>query len=100
MCRKGVIGDFLHAEAAYIHELRFQMKEENRGTGSWRTHHYAKSRGNLYPTHGLGPVAQYMNLARGDDNFNSLVSYSSPALGRKYYAEKNYNANHKWNKIN
>ena len=100
MCRKGVIGDFLHAEAAYIHELRFQMKEENRGTGSWRTHHYAKSRGNLYPTHGLGPVAQYMNLARGDDNFNSLVSYSTPALGRKYYAEKNYDSNHKWNKLN
>ena len=100
MCRKGVIGDFLHAEAAYIHELRFQMKEEDRGTGSWRTHHYAKSRGNLYPTHGLGPVAQYMNLARGDDNFNSLVSYSTPALGRKYYAEKNYDSNHKWNKLN
>ena len=100
MCRKGVIGDFLHAEAAYIHELRFQMKEENRGTGSWRTHHYAKSRGNLYPTHGLGPVAQYMNLARGDDNFNSIVSYSTPALGRKYYAEKNYDSNHKWNKLN
>ena len=100
MCRKGVIGDFLHAEAAYIHELRFQMKEEDRGTGSWRTHHYAKSRCNLYPTHGLGPVAQYMNLARGDDNFNSLVSYSTPALGRKYYAEKNYDSDHKWNKLN
>ena len=57
MCRKGIIGDFLHAEAAYIHELRFQMNEEKRGTGSWRTHHYAKSRGNLYPTHGLGPCS-------------------------------------------
>ena len=100
MCRKGVIGDFLHAEAAYIHELRFQMKEEERGTGSWRTHHYAKSKGNLYPTHGLGPVAQYMNLARGEDNFNSLVSYSTPSLGRKLYAEKNYESGHKWNKLN
>ena len=99
MCRKGIIGDFLHAEAAYIHELRFQMKEEKRGTGSWRTHHYAKSRGNLYPTHGLGPVAQYMNLSRGDDNFNSLVSYSTPALGRKLYAEKNYDSEHKWNNL-
>jgi hypothetical protein len=99
MCRKGVIGDFLHAEAAYIHELRFQMEEQERGTGSWRTHQYAKGRGNLYPTHGLGPVAQYMNLARGDDNFNTLISYSTPALGRKLYAEKNYPANHKWNKL-
>ena len=99
MCRKGVIGDFLHAEAAYIHELRFQMEEQKRGTGSWRTHHYAKGRGNLYPTHGLGPVAQYMNLARGDDNFSTLISYSTPALGRKIYAEKNYPSDHKWNKL-
>ena len=99
MCRKGIIGDFLHAEAAYIHELRFQMEEQKRGTGSWRTHHYAKGRGNLYPTHGLGPVAQYMNLARGDDNFSTLISYSTPALGRKIYAEKNYPSDHKWNKL-
>jgi len=99
MCRKGVIGEFLHAEAAYIHELRFQMEEQKRGTGSWRTHQYAKGRGNLYPTHGLGPVAQYMNLSRSDDNFSTLISYSTPALGRKLYAEKNYPANHKWNKL-
>ena len=87
MCRKGIIGDFLHAEAAYIHELRFQMEEQERGTGSWRTYHYAKGRGNLYPTHGLGPVAQYLNLARGDDNFKSLISYSTPSLGRELYAK-------------
>ncbi|MFD1162277.1 Gfo/Idh/MocA family oxidoreductase [Hwangdonia seohaensis] len=99
MCRQGVIGDILHGEASYIHELRFQMEEQERGTGSWRTPHYAKRNGNLYPTHGLGPVAQYMNLARGDDNFNSLVSFSTPSLGRKQYAEKNYPADHKWNKL-
>jgi hypothetical protein len=40
------------------------MKEEDRWTGSWRTHHYANRNGNLYPTHGLGPVAQYMNIGR------------------------------------
>jgi predicted dehydrogenase len=99
MCRKGIIGELLHAEAAYIHELRFQMNQENRGTGSWRTHHYANGKGNLYPTHGLGPVAQYMNLGRKDDTFESIISYSSPARGRKLYAEKNYNENHKWNQL-
>jgi predicted dehydrogenase len=99
MCRQGVIGEILHGEAAYIHELRFQMQEQERGTGSWRTPHYAHRNGNLYPTHGLGPVAQYMNLARGEDNFQSLVSYSSPALGRKAYAEKNFPADHKWNQL-
>ena len=99
MCRKGIIGELLHGEASYIHDLRFQMKEENRGTGSWRTLHYANSRGNLYPTHGLGPVSQYMNLARGEDNFKTLVSFSTPALGRKSYSEKNYPKDHKWNKL-
>ena len=99
MCRQGVIGDVLHAEAAYIHELRFQMEEQERGTGSWRTPHYAHRNGNLYPTHGLGPVAQYMNIGRGDDTFNTLVSFSTPAMGRKLYAEKHYAADHKWNKL-
>ena len=99
ICRKGLIGELLHGEASYIHDLRFQMREENRGTGSWRTLHYANSKGNLYPTHGLGPVSQYMNLARGEDNFKTLVSFSSPALGRRLYAKKNYPKEHKWNKL-
>jgi predicted dehydrogenase len=99
MCRHGVIGELLHAEAAYIHELRWQMEEQERGTGSWRTLHYAKRNGNLYPTHGLGPVAQYMNLAREEDNFKRLVSFSTPARGREAYAAKNYPADHKWNQL-
>lgn len=99
MCRQGVIGEVLHGEAAYIHELRFQMEEQERGTGSWRTPHYAHRNGNLYPTHGLGPVAQYMNLGRAEDNFGSIVSFSTPAIGRSDYAKKNYPNNHKWNKL-
>jgi len=99
MCRQGVIGELLHGEAAYIHELRWQMEEVQRGTGSWRTGHYARRNGNLYPTHGLGPVAQYMNLARTEDNFARLVSLSSPAKGRNAYVQKNYPADHKWRKL-
>ncbi|MEW2923116.1 Gfo/Idh/MocA family oxidoreductase [Muricauda sp. ANG21] len=99
MCNQGVIGDILHGEAAYIHELRWQMEHENRGTGSWRTYKYAHRNGNLYPTHGLGPVSQYMNLVRTEDNFSRLVSFSSPAIGRKKYAEVNFDENHKWNKL-
>ena len=87
MVRQGVIGELLHGEAAYIHELRGQM-ENGDSTGSWRTFQYAKRNGNLYPTHGLGPVAQYMNLARGEDNFGRIVSFSSPAKGRNLYAAK------------
>lgn len=99
MVRMGVIGEPLHAEAAYIHELRFQQKEEDRGTGSWRTLEYARRNGNLYPTHGLGPVAQNMNIARGEDTFKYLVSYSTPARGRRLYTDKNYPADHKWSNL-
>ena len=100
MVRQGVIGELLHGEAAYIHELRSQMWSENRGCGSWRTYHYAGRNGNLYPTHGLGPVAQYMSLARGEDTFDRIVSFSSPAIGRAAYAKKHFPADHKWNKLN
>ncbi|MCW1885699.1 Gfo/Idh/MocA family oxidoreductase [Luteolibacter flavescens] len=90
MVRQGVIGELLHGEAAYIHELRSQM-EGGDSTGSWRTLHYARRNGNLYPCHGLGPVAQYMSLARGEDNFRRLVAFGSPAKGRNLYAQKSTN---------
>lgn len=97
LCRQGKIGPILHGEAAYIHELRWQMDEVDRGTGSWRTPNYAKRNGNLYPTHGLGPVAQYMNLARGEDTFGKIVSYSTPNIGRNLYASQKYGKEHRWN---
>jgi len=100
LCRKGIIGDLLHGEAAYIHDLRDQMNDEKRGEGSWRPFHIAKRNGNLYPTHGLGPIAQYMNLSRGEDQFKTLVSFSTPAIGRNLYAEKNYHESHIWNTMN
>lgn len=97
MCRMGVFGDLLHGEGAYIHDLRGQMHEVERGTGSWRTVHYQKRNGNLYPTHGLGPVAQYMGINRGD-RFTHMSSMSSPARVRNEYAKKNFPPDHKWNK--
>ena len=99
MVRKGLIGELLHGEAAYIHELRMQMHSVSRGCGSWRTYHYAGRNGNLYPTHGLGPVAQYMNIARGEDTFDRIVSFSSPAVGRAAYAKKQFPEDHKWNNM-
>ncbi|MGC3957773.1 MAG: Gfo/Idh/MocA family oxidoreductase [Verrucomicrobiota bacterium] len=100
MCRLGVIGELLHGEAAYIHDLREQMKQADRGAGSWRTGYYAKPNGgNIYPTHGLGPVAQYMNLARTEDQFERVVSLATPGRGRGLYAKKNFSADHKWNQL-
>lgn len=98
MCRLGVFGDLLHGEAAYIHDLRGQMHEVERGTGSWRTIHYTKRNGNLYPTHGLGPVAQYLNINRGD-RMDFLSSVSCNSKVRAIYAKKNFPPDHKWNKM-
>jgi hypothetical protein len=89
MCRKQLFGELTHAEAAYIHDLREQEKEIDWGTGSWRVPEYARRNGNVYPTHGLGPVAQYLNINRGD-RFTRLVSMSSPALGYQRYAAREF----------
>ena len=101
MCRQGVFGEILHGEAAYIHDLRGQMRQvtKGRGTGSWRTFHWAQENGNLYPTHGLGPVAQYMNIGRGEDNFRRLVSFSTPARNHALFAKRHMPADHKLNNI-
>lgn len=98
MVRQGLFGDLLHGEAAYIHELRWQMKEIDQKTGSWRTYWHTKRDGNLYPTHGLGPVSQYMNINRGD-RFDYVTSMSSPALGRAEYAKEQFPADHERNQL-
>ena len=93
LCREGILGELLHAEAAYIHDLRFQMKQIDRGTGSWRTREHELRDANIYPTHGLGPVAQYLGVNRGD-RFTRLSSMSSPSLGMPKYAEREFPPNH------
>jgi len=84
MARKGVLGEILHAEAGYLHDLR-GVKFSDQGEGLWRRAWAQKLNGNLYPTHGLGPVAQCMNINRGDA-FDFLVSLSSPGRGLHEYA--------------
>lgn len=98
MCRLGVFGELLHGEAAYIHDLRGQMHEIEHGTGSWRTFEYTKRNGNLYPTHGLGPVAQYMDINRGD-RLDYMSSMSSPARVREIYAKEKFPEGHARRKL-
>ena len=93
MCREGVLGELLHGEAAYIHDLRGQLQQIEHGCGSWRCREHELRDGNLYPTHGLGPVAQYMGVNRGD-RLARLVSFSSPARGMRDYVEKNFPPGH------
>lgn len=86
MVRDGVFGELTHAEAAYIHDLRW-IVNEGRSEGLWRRNWHAKVNGNLYPTHGLGPVANYLDINRGD-RFDYLVSMSSPSKSLDAYRAK------------
>jgi len=90
LTRNNVFGDLTHAECAYLHNMRanlFWLGKE----GAWRREYHKTLDGNLYPTHGLGPVCQYMNIGRGD-NMKHLVSMSSREAGlTQYLAEHNPN---------
>ncbi len=85
MVRAGLFGDLLYGEAAYLHDLREEMFS-NKGEGLWRRTVHAQRNGNLYPTHGLGPVANYMSINRGD-RFDYMVSVATPAKGLAAYRQ-------------
>ena len=92
MVRRGVLGEILHAEGGYMHDLR-AVKHDMNGEGVWRRQHSIDRDANLYPTHGLGPVAQAMNINRGDA-FDYLVSMSSNSRGLQEYALANFPEDH------
>ncbi len=96
MVRAGLFGDLLYGEAAYIHDLREEMFS-NAGEGLWRRTVHTQRNGNLYPTHGLGPVANYMGINRGD-RFDYMVSMTTPAKGLAAYREAHIpKGDEKWN---
>lgn len=78
MAKDGVFGELTYGAGAYIHDLRKNLFEltRDRHPPYWRLKQHAENKGNLYPTHGLGPIAQYMDILRGD-RFESLVSVES-----------------------
>jgi hypothetical protein len=84
MVRQGVLGDVLHAEGGYLHDLR-AIKFADEGEGLWRRAWATKLNGNLYPTHGLGPIANCLDNNRGD-RFEYLVSMSGPSRGLQAWA--------------
>ncbi len=86
MVRKGLFGEVLHGECGYLHDLR-DVKFGTAGEGLWRRAHSMRRNGNLYPTHGLGPIAQCMDINRGD-RFDYLVSMSGPSRGLQLYQQE------------
>lgn len=84
MVRQGAFGEILHAAGGYLHDLR-AIKFANEGEGLWRRAWSMKLDGNLYPTHGLGPIANCLDINRGD-RFEYLVSMSGPSRGLQLWA--------------
>ncbi|HEX9165390.1 MAG TPA: Gfo/Idh/MocA family oxidoreductase [Gemmatimonadales bacterium] len=90
LVRKGLLGEVLHAECGYLHDLR-EVKFSREGEGLWRRAHSIRRNANLYPTHGLGPVANCLDINRGD-TFAYLVSMSGPSRGLQEYAAAHFPA--------
>ena len=88
LVRLGMLGEILHGECGYLHDLR-AIKFAKEGEGLWRRAWSQTHDGNLYPTHGLGPIAQCMNVNRGN-RFDFLVSMSSNHRGLEQYAADHF----------
>lgn len=114
MVRQGVFGELIHYRCGYQHDLRevkFNNGMQPYGGGvlfgekatseaQWRTLHSLKRNADLYPTHGIGPVAAYADINRGN-RFISLTSHATKSRGLHNYIVKeggpdNPNAKLKW----
>lgn len=101
MVRQGLFGELVHLEGGYQHDLRevlFNNGKQYYGGGvefgpkalseaQWRTQFNIDVDGDLYPTHGVGPIMQCVDINRGN-RFTNLVSFSSKARGLADYVEK------------
>jgi len=90
MVRQGLLGEIVHAEGAYIHDLReLNFNVEDGYWEMWRLRHHEQRNANLYPTHGFGPICHILNIHRGD-KMEYLVSLASDQFGMTAFAEKKF----------
>lgn len=113
MVRQGIFGEMIHLQGGYQHDLRevkFNSGKDAYGHGCefgekgwtearWRTNHSVYRNGDLYPTHGIGPLAHYININRGN-RFLNLCSFSSKARGLHEHVVKTCGADHPNAKVN
>lgn len=92
MAHEGVLGDLLHCEAGYQHNCKALLFDAD-GHLTWRGQYVAEKNGNLYPTHAIGPVAQWMGINHGD-RFTQLCSVSSPSKSLREYITAKLGADH------
>ena len=98
MVREGLFGELLHARCGYQHDLRgvkfndgitaygdgVEFGEKGFSESAWRTQHSLHRNGDVYPTHGVGPVGTMFDINRGN-RFSSLTSSATKAVGLNRY---------------
>lgn len=91
MVRQGMFGELVHCQCGYQHDLRevkfnpgVQFGPGAEGEAEWRTQHSVKRNGDLYPTHGIGPVARFLDINYGN-RFVSLSSAATKSRGLHEY---------------
>ena len=113
MVRQNVFGELVHLQGGYQHDLRevkfndgknpygggAEFGEKGFSEAQWRTQHSVYRDGDLYPTHGIGPVAMMIDINRGN-RFTQLVSYSTKAKGLHEHVVKLGGADHPNAKVN
>lgn len=101
MVRKGRFGEIVHGQGGYQHDLRnvlfndgvhgighgAEFGEKGFSEAAWRTDHYVNRNGELYPTHGIGPIATMMDVNRGN-RITHLSSMASKQAGLTQYIKK------------
>lgn len=107
MVRQGMFGSLSHVQCGYQHDLRevkfndgvhpygggVEFGEKGFSEAKWRTQHSVDRNGDIYPTHGLGPVAEMLNINRGNQ-FLYLTSMATSSQGLHDYIVKKGGANH------
>ncbi len=107
MVKQNVFGELIHFRGGYQHDLRevkFNDGEKPYGGGvefgekgisesAWRTQHSLLRNADVYPTHGLGPIAVMDNINRGN-RFTSLTSNATKGIGLHNYIVKNGSKEH------
>jgi predicted dehydrogenase len=87
MVRAGLFGETAYTECGYVHDTS-DLQFNADGSPNWRSQR-AQEVGNRYPTHAVGPVAQWLDINRGD-RFASLVSLSSPSVSLPHKLRKRF----------
>ena len=95
MVQNKKLGEIVHTEGAYIHDLKSLNFSKTYYWDFWRLRNLQKTDGNTYPTHGLGPLAHLLNIHRGD-RMTHLVSMSSSQFGLSKYSHEKLPENSIW----